>query len=217
MADHQIGHLLDRTSSEDILGLAKSTQETTSELAHLESQLASLQNTLEQRDQWHPLAQPSAIPCSTDFLDLSDLSTAVGLLADIVKYSDPGTRLTPQETFAKREWTWDPLWREFFSSSLPTDGEPATALYLSRWYFDARREIWQHANMAESEIMPDDAQLRLGSWEDWQWDTRCGEWGLDVSYELEDLELVAGAKLWVFASKWQEREGVWVYVGARGE
>lgn len=159
------------------------------------------------------------MPCSTDFLDLSDLSTAVNLLVDVVKYSNPSTQLTPQKAFAGKTWAWDPLWREFFSTTPATTSEPATTLYLSRWYFDPQREVWHHANMAEmaeSGLMPDKAQQRLGSWEDWRWDLGCGEWGLDVSYELEEEERGVGAKLWIFASKWQEREGVWVYVGARG-
>ncbi|KAJ4985357.1 hypothetical protein SVAN01_09112 [Stagonosporopsis vannaccii] len=188
----------------------------TLELATLEIKLSALQSTLEQRQQWHPPSQSTSIPCSTDFLDLSDLSTAVGLLADVVKYSDPTTQLTPQKAFTNRKWTWDPLWREFFSTSSSTDGEPATTLYLSRWYFDPNHEVWHHANMAESGLLPDEAQQRLGSWADWRWDPGCGEWGLDVSCELEEEERVIGAKLWVFGSKWQTREGVWTYVGARG-
>lgn len=70
--------------------------------------------------------------------------------------------------------------------------------------------------MAHSGLLPDAAQERLGSWEDWRWDAGSGEWGLDVSHELEDEVRGEGAKLWVFASKWQEREGMWVYVGGRG-
>jgi|SRR5690242_855180 len=214
--NHQIGHLLDSTNANDILSLARPTSETISELTSLEAKLAALQSTLEERQQWHPPPQWTAITCSTDYLDLTDLSTAVGLLGDIVKYSNPTAQLTPQTAFANREWTWDPLWREFCSMSPPADDEPPTTLYLSRWYFDPRREVWHHANMAESGLLPDEAQQRLGSWEDWRWDVGCGEWGLDMSCELEEEERAAGAKLWVFASQWQKREGVWMYVGARG-
>lgn len=139
----------------------------------------------------------------------------MGLLADVVKYSNPTTQLTPQKAFADRKWDWDPWWREFFSESLPAAGEPPTTLYLSRWYYDPRNEVWHHANMSESGLLPDEAQQRLGAWEDWRWDAGCGEWGLDVSYELEEAEWVGGARLWVFASKWQKLEGVWVYVGPR--
>lgn len=65
--------------------------------------------------------------------------------------------------------------------------------------------------------MPDEAQQRLGAWEDWEWDVGSGEWGLDVSGELEEGVRGEGAKLWVFASRWVEREGTgWVYVGGRG-
>ncbi|KAF2624104.1 hypothetical protein BU25DRAFT_348630 [Macroventuria anomochaeta] len=188
----------------------------TSELNSLEGKLETLQETLTERSQWRPPPQPTAIPCSTDFLDLSDLSTAVGLISDVVKYSNPNTQLTPQKAFAGKSWTWDPLWREFFSASPATTTEPPSSTYLSRWYFDPRREVWQHANMADSGLLPDEAQQRLGSWEDWRWDPGCGEWELDVSHELEKEVREEGAKLCVFASRWQEREGVWVYVSGRG-
>jgi hypothetical protein len=138
----------------------------------------------------------------------------VGLIADVVKYSNPTQQLTPQKAFAGKEWTWDPLWREFFSHDSSTT--PPTATYLSRWYFDPRREIWTHANMAQSGLLPDEAQERLGSWEDWRWDGASGEWGLDVTQELEEEQREAGAKLWVYASRWQEREGMWMYIGGRG-
>lgn len=70
--------------------------------------------------------------------------------------------------------------------------------------------------MASSGLLPDEAQQRLGAWEDWSWDLDSGEWGLDVSWELEDEVRAGGAKLWVFASRWVERDGVWMYVGGRG-
>lgn len=76
--------------------------------------------------------------------------------------------------------------------------------------------MWTHVNIADSGLLPDEAQLRLGSWTDWRWDAGCGEWGLDVSHELDEGERKAGAKVCVFASRWQEREEVWIYVGARG-
>lgn len=209
----KIGHLLDNTDSSDIiLSLAKPTSEMTSDLDDLEAKLSSLQRTLADRKQWQPTAQPTAIPCSTDFLDLSDLSTAIGLISDVVKYSNPSAHLTPQQAFAGKTWTWDPLWREFFAH----DDETKSSTYLSRWFFDPRREIWRHANMADSGLLPDEAAQRLGCWEDWRWDGECGEWGLDVSHELEEETRREGGRLCVFASRWQEREGVWVYVGGRG-
>ncbi|KAF9698445.1 hypothetical protein EKO04_003420 [Ascochyta lentis] len=210
-----IGHLLDNTDSTDIiLSLAKPTKETTTHLQELSAKLSTLQRTLTEREQWHPPPSqpPPAVPCSTDFLDLSDLSTAVDLISNVVRYSNPSKELTPQVAFAKRTWTWDPLWREFFSH----DAESHTSTYLSRWYFDPRREVWQHANMADSGLLPDEAQQRLGSWEDWRWDGGCGAWGLDVSHELEDGQREVGGRLCVFASRWQERDGGWVYVGGRG-
>lgn len=210
----QIGHLLDSTDASSILSLAKPTSEMKAEMDTLEKTLATLQQTLTLRSQWRPPHNTTSIPCSTDFLDLSDLSTAVSLVSDVVKYFDPPTQLTPQKAFAEKTWTWDPLWREFFSHDPSLS--PPTSTYLSRWYFDPKREIWAHANMADSGLMPDEAQQRLGGWEDWTWDSGCGEWGLDVSCELEEDQVAGGAKLWVFASRWQEREGVWVYVGRRG-
>jgi hypothetical protein len=203
----------------NILDLAKPTSETISELDSLDTKLSTLQTTLQHRDQWHPPEKIVPIPCSTDWLDLSDLSTAVRLLGDIIASSAPGLRLTPQEAFAHRKWNWDPLWREFFSSSTtPAESqEQQSTLYLSRWFFNPRTEIWHHANMAESGLRPDEAQLRLGAWEDWVWNGGSGEWGLDVSGELEEGVRAQGARLWVFASRWVEREEVgWVYVGGRG-
>lgn len=70
--------------------------------------------------------------------------------------------------------------------------------------------------MADSGLLPNEAQLRLGSWADWRWDARSAEWGLDVSFELDEEERASGAELCVFASRWQERGGMWMYVGARG-
>ncbi|KAF3048054.1 hypothetical protein E8E12_008759 [Didymella heteroderae] len=210
----QIGHLLDSTDATDILSLAKPTSGHQEELNTLERKLSVLKDTLQARSQWHPPATSNPIPCSTDYLDLSDLSTAVGLISDVVKYSNPSSQLTPQKAFASKQWTWDPLWREFFTPS-QRDGVK-TSTYLSRWFFDPRREIWTHANMADSGLLPDEAQLRLGSWQDWTWDAGCGEWGLDVSHELEEDLRKEGARLCIFASRWQEREGVWMYVGARG-
>lgn len=69
--------------------------------------------------------------------------------------------------------------------------------------------------MADSGLLPDEAQMRLGAWEDWTWDAGYGEWGLDVACELEE-GLEDGARLWIFASRWQERGGGWVYVGGSG-
>jgi hypothetical protein len=211
----QIGHLLDNTDSADIiLSLAKPTKETTHHLQELSAKLSTLQHTLTEREQWYPPPSqpPPAVPCSTDFLDLSDLSTAVDLISNVVRYSNPTKELTPQVAFGKRTWTWDPLWREFFSH----DDESHTSTYLSRWLFDPQREVWRHANMADSGLLPDEAQQRLGSWEVWRWDGGSGEWGLDVSHELDDEYKEAGCKLCVFASRWQEREGIWMYVGQRG-
>lgn len=96
------------------------------------------------------------------------------------------------------------------------DDEGEVAIYLSRWFFDVRREVWVHASMADSGLMPDEAQMRLGSWEDWGWDRSSGEWALDVSCELEEEVRREGGRLCVFASRWRERDGVWVYVGGRG-
>ncbi|KAG9198156.1 hypothetical protein G6514_010426 [Epicoccum nigrum] len=216
-----IGHLLDSMNAANILSLAKPTSETISELDSLDAQLATLQKTLQHRNQWHPPSRIVPIPCSTDYLDLSDLSTAVRLLRDIVDSSAPGVQLTPRKAFAHRKWTWDPLWREFFSASppsaTPADPQEHGTLYLSRWFFDPRTHIWHHANMADSGLMPDEAQQRLGAWEDWVWDKGSGEWGLDVSGELEEGVRKQGARLWVFASRWVERGGEgWVYVGGRG-
>lgn len=210
----QIGHLLDSIDAPDILSLAKPTSERQAELNALEKQLSTLQDTLRTQNQWHPPPTTTPIPCSTDYLDLSDLSTAVGLISDVVKYSNPSSQLTPQRAFASKQWTWDPLWREFFAPS--HDEGVKTSLYLSRWSFDPRREIWTHANMADSGLAPDEAQMGLGSWEDWRWDAGCGEWGLDVSDELEEAVRKEGARLCVFASRWQERDGIWMYVGGRG-
>ena len=64
--------------------------------------------------------------------------------------------------------------------------------------------------------MPDEAQQRLGAWEDWVWDQENGEWAFDVSGELEEGVREQGARLWVYASRWMEREGEWVYVGRTG-
>ncbi|KAJ4340778.1 hypothetical protein N0V95_007386, partial [Ascochyta clinopodiicola] len=127
----QIGHLLDNTDSADIiLSLAKPTKETTTHLHELSTKLSTLQRTLLEREQWHPPPSqpPPAFPCSIDFLDLTDLSTAVDLISNVVRYSNPSKELTPQAAFAKRTWAWDPLWREFFSQ----DDESHTSTYLSR-------------------------------------------------------------------------------------
>ncbi|KAF2994982.1 hypothetical protein E8E13_003696 [Curvularia kusanoi] len=190
-----IGHLLDSIDATHILSLAKPTSETISELDTLDNKLLTFQTTLQKRNQWHPPEIPAPIPCSTDYLDLSDLSTAVRLLGDIIASSNPSAKLTPQAAFKNREWTWDPLWREFYSPSPATDGQPPSTLYLSRWYFDPRTRIWHHANMADSGLLPDEAQQRLGAWEEWTWDERAGEWGLDVSEELEEGVRKEGAKL----------------------
>lgn len=211
----QIGHLLDSTSATAILSLAKPTSEQQEDLDVLEKKLSILQNTLQTRYQWLPPPTPASIPCSTDYLDLSDLSTAVGLISDVVQYSNPTSQLTPQKAFAAKHWTWDPLWREFFAADASNSGVQ-TCTYLSRWLFDPRTELWRHANMADSGLLPDAAQLALGSWEDWRWDAGCGEWGLDVSHELEEEARREGARLFIFASRWQEQDGVWMYVGARG-
>lgn len=186
------------------------------ELSRLENKLAGLQETLASRSQWQPTSTSVGIPCSTDFLDLSDLSTAVGLVAEVVKYSNPSAQLTPQEAFSKKKWTWDPLWCEFYSSDSATQTSLPTATYLSRWIFDPERELWHHANMADSGLNPSGAQERLGSWEDWRWDAGSGEWGLDVSHELDEEQRQNGMMMWVFAGRWQERDGLWVYIGERG-
>jgi hypothetical protein len=192
-----------------MLTLEPSAHDIESELVPLDERLQQCEENLRGRRQWHP---PAISPRSPEYsiIDISDLSSAIALLEDLVKHSGPSKKLTPQPSFSQYTWTWDPLWKEFYAH-LP---DQSALIYLSRWRLNEARQIWEHVNVASADVMPDSATQLLGAWEDWQWDPMWKEWYLDVSKETDSGE---EEKSHVYASKWEVGgNGDWTYVGRIG-
>jgi hypothetical protein len=192
-----------------LLTLEPSTNALESELLPLDGRLQHCEENLRRWRQWHP---PSIAPKPPEYsiIDMSDLSSAITMLEDLVKHFCPSRKLTLQPLLSQYTWTWDPLWKEFFTH-IPA--QPAH-IYLSRWRLNEARQVWEHVSMAGAGLMPDTATELLGAWEDWQWDPMWKEWYLDVSNETNSGE---SSTCHVYASRWEVRDsGDWVYVGRIG-
>jgi hypothetical protein len=187
-----------------MLTLEPSANDIKSHLTPLESRLQNVERTLRSRAQWHPPPIPPKSP-EYSIIDISDLSSAIKLLEDVIKHSSSSKPISPHIFLSKYEWTWDPLWKEFYTQieNLPS------FLYLSRWRLDEPRQVWEHVSMNGADVLPDHAAELLGSWEDWTWDALWKEWYLDVSDEESQCR--------VYVSQWQVQEsGQWIYVGRHG-
>jgi hypothetical protein len=185
-----------------MLTLEPSANDVETELAPLDERLQHCEEKLRIRRQWQPPAIPPRSP-EYSIIDLSDLSSAIALLEDLVKHSSPSKKLTPHPSFSQYPWTWDPLWKEFYTR------DQSAYIYLSRWRLNETRQVWEHVSMAGANLMPDSATELLGAWEDWQWDPIWKEWYLNVSEEDETCH--------IYASRWEVRgNGDWVYVGRIG-
>jgi hypothetical protein len=190
-----------------MLSLEPSTVDIDSHLAPLESRLQDLEHTTRSHAQWFPPAVPPKLP-EYSIIDISDLSSAIRMLEDISKHISPAKPISPQPSFAQYEWTWDPLWKEFYTLI----SDRTSYVYLSRWKFNEQRQVWEHVSLNGADLMPDVAAEMFGSWEDWTWDPIWKEWYLDVSHETEDE-----SRCCVYASRWEVREsGEWVYTGRFG-
>jgi hypothetical protein len=186
-----------------LLTLEPSAKDIELHLTPLSQRLAVLEEKLCKRNQWHP---PSSPPKSPEYsiIDIADLSSAIALLETLLLKNSPKP-LSPQPYFSKYTWTWDPLWKEFYTH----ETNQSSYTYLSRWRLNEARQVWEHISMNGANLLPDSAAEMLGSWDDWMWDEVVGEWYLDVSEEDE--------KCCVFASRWEVQEnGEWVYVGRIG-
>lgn len=187
-----------------LLTLDPSTRDVELQLHPLEARLQTCEAKLRHRSQWQPPLSPVRSP-EYSIIDISDLTSAITLLEDLIKHSSPLNHLTPHASFAKYIWMWDPLWKEFYTHI----SSPSSYIYLSRWKLNAQRQVWEHVSMVGPGMLPDEAAELLGSWEDWQWDQLWREWYLDVSEDGETCH--------VYASRWEVREGgQWVYVGRIG-
>jgi hypothetical protein len=206
-----------KTSRDDatgttILNITSPSEDTVSQLTTLQARLDDFKDRLLARSDWHPPSPPPSVPTPA-ILDITDLSSAVDLLDQVITHSDPSHRLTPHPSFTAHPWTWDATWKEFYTF-VP---DQQTFVFLSRWRLNAVRGVWEHVSMAgRVGLAPDEAAQMLGAWEDWQWDPAWGEWCLDVSAEEQDAD-GAGARCCVYASRWQvQADGGWVYVGRAG-
>lgn len=178
------------------LSLEPSTSTVESQIGPLDERLQMLERKLHDRGRWQPPAAPPKSP-EYSIIDISDLSSAIKLLEDILQHS-----LSSRLRFSKYTWTWDLEWKEFYTY-IPSQ---RSYIYLSRWRLDEQRQVWEHVSMNGADISPDTAAEFLGSWDDWTWDPMWQEWYLDVSDE-------DGAAC-VYASCWQVQEsGEWVYIG----
>ncbi|KAF1852019.1 uncharacterized protein K460DRAFT_325514 [Cucurbitaria berberidis CBS 394.84] len=188
------------------LRLTSVSNEVQSQLKKLEEHLSTLENQLRSRGQWHAPTRQSATSTPT-ILEISDLSTAINLLAHIITSTYPSCHMTPQSLFSTYSWSWDPAWHEFYTY-LPRQN---TYVYLSQWKLNEVRGVWEYVSMADANLMPDTAAEMLGAWEDWMWDPSLKEWRLEVKTEGGDGESC------ICASRWQvQNNGEWVYVGILG-
>ena len=174
----------------------------------MNEQLRTLKNKLRSRGQWHPPIR-TANTFTPTILDISDLSTAINLLTQLIASTHPDRQLTPQPALSTYSWTWDPTWHEFYTY-IPDQN---VYVYLSRWKLDEERGVWEHLSMANANLMPNTAADVLGAWEDWVWDPVWKEWRLELREEEGD-----NGESYMFASRWQiQEDGDWVYVGRLGE
>ncbi|KAL6153644.1 hypothetical protein ACJQWK_11476 [Exserohilum turcicum] len=176
---------------------------------HLEGLLAELvrlEKQLRSREEWHPPSPQSQDAILPDTVDLADLASAVHMLRDFVTSSNSPQQRTPQPTLSAHSWTWDPVWCEFYTYLQAQD----TYVFLSQWRLNEARNVWEHVNMAGTNLMPDRAAELLGAWEDWEWDAIAQQWYLDMGPGTSE-------KIQIFASPWQvQDDGEWVYVGTIG-
>jgi hypothetical protein len=183
-----------------LLTLEPSTKDIEAHLTPLSRRLTTLEGGLRSRDQWHP---PPSSPKSPEYsiIDIADLSSAIALLGTLTRKIPPKLH-TPHSIFSKYTWTWDPLWKEFYTH----ETNQSTYTYLSRWRLDKVRQVWEHVGMDGVNLLPDSAAEMLGCWDDWKWNEVVAEWYLDISEGDETCG--------VFASRWEVHEnGEWVYVG----
>jgi hypothetical protein len=187
-----------------LLTLDPSPADIRDHLDPLSQRLSALEHSLRTLNQWHELPiQPKSPEYS--IIDIADLSSAITLLENQLAMSLPRPR-SPHPIFSKCTWTWDPVWKEFYTQ----DASQVVHTYLSTWRLNEARQVWEPVSMnGTADLLPDRAVEVLGSWEDWKWDEGVGEWYLDVSSERDGKE-----RCCVFASRWEMREGgEWVYVG----
>jgi hypothetical protein len=194
------------TTSMVLLTLEPSAADIVAHLDPLSARLQDVESSLRDCRRWHA---PPAPPKSPEYsiIDISDLSSAIKLLEDILAHSSSSNILpSPQSSFSKYQWTWDPVWKEFYTP-IPNS---SSRIYLSRWRLNEARQVWEHVSMSGLDLLPDHAAEMLGSWEDWMWDSLWKEWRLDVS-------TVDEGSCCVYASRWELRgDGEWVYIGEIG-
>lgn len=190
--------------------LTSATPDTIAQLVNLDFKLQYLESQLRLRGQWLPstsVTPPTDLP---SVLDLPDLHNATRLLTHIISSTHPALNLTAHSQLSAYSWTWDPDWKEYFTS-LPTPPNQRTHIYLSRWKFDTVRNVWGHVSMDSSNLTAETAAEFLGAWEDWKWHDVCGEWYLEVEEDGDE------SRFCLFASRWEQHDdGPWIYVGSTG-
>jgi hypothetical protein len=153
------------------LSLEPSTSTIESQIGPLDERLRNLETKLHNRGQWHAPANPPRSP-EYSIIDISDLSSAIKLLEDVFQHTHPSKSLSPQPSFSKYTWNWDPLWKEFYTHN----PDQSSYIYLSRWQLNEQRQVWEHVSMNGADLLPDTAAELLGSWDDWTWDPLWKEW-----------------------------------------
>ncbi|USP80976.1 hypothetical protein yc1106_08250 [Curvularia clavata] len=186
--------------------LAAVQEETKTHLKGLLEEVVMLERQLRSRGEWRPPQHSWDEPLPTT-LDLANLSSATRMLSHLVRSAHSVQQQTPQQTLSAYSWSWDPAWHEFYTF-LPTQN---AYIYLSQWKLNAARGVWEHVSMAGTNLLPDTAAEKLGTWEDWEWDAIAGQWYLDMGSDT-------GEKIQMFASPWRiQEDGEWLYVGPIGQ
>jgi hypothetical protein len=183
-----------------LLTLDPSPSDIECHITPLSTRLSVLEQRFRESSRWEEPPIPPKAP-EYSIIDVADLSCAIALLENSVPAPS-----SPRLVLGKCEWMWDPAWKEFYAR-MPGWEE---CVYLSRWRLNEARGLWEHVGLGGRDMGPERAAEELGSWEDWRWDRMWREWCLDVSSH-ED-----GEKCCVYASRWEERGGEWVYVGGIG-
>jgi hypothetical protein len=187
-----------------LLTIDPSPSDIQTHLEPLSQRLSTLEQSLHTRNQWYPPHNPPKSP-EYSIIDIADLSSAITLLENLLTATTLPKPRSPHFVVSKHTWTWDPVWKEFYTQNESQAG----STYLSTWRLNEARQVWEHVSMnGAADLLPDRAVDMLGSWEDWKWDEGVGEWCLDVSDE-------GSSRCCVFASRWEVGEGgEWVYVGS---
>ncbi|KAJ4297454.1 hypothetical protein N0V90_005345 [Kalmusia sp. IMI 367209] len=167
-------------------------------LSALQTQLASFEHQLKQRNQWR--IPPGFQPDPFLDIDLSDLDDAIThLQAAIEAPRFPQTTNTPHAIFSGQSWKWDFQWSSWYY----IDPHSENHVYLTEWELHDDANEW--VMVLQGHVSVEEGVAMLGCWEDWEWDEGWGEWYLGMGEN-------AGRKRRMYASQWRKTsEGDWVY------